>query len=355
MRRWLLFILQEEAADHADVSSSPSGNPAESIAAEQIPRSLSEGPPEHWVNLVRDRAPELLHAMARRQAPTPRHPLSPVMPSSPREPPPQGRRRPSPISHTHNPPIEGSSEHGIGASPVSSLKGPSGERTKVPGAQRELPRIPAIAESESKQSDDHLTPNGQEMSPSIATALSGIARELARLGRHDRTHETPVVAEPERSSSVTLELQPVTVRETARPRTSSPSGPPQMHSEPQPPAAVTESLWPELGEGPSSRPSGTSEYEAGARTTPAALVAAFPAEIPDAERPVMATSTRTREATPIASSWDTHFGDREREDPWPELPDDSEPSEPPWDVQQAEAQHLRHIDLEQRGRGRWSE
>ncbi|MGO8917413.1 MAG: hypothetical protein ACLQJR_16015 [Stellaceae bacterium] len=40
---------------------------------------------------------------------------------------------------------------------------------------------------------------------------------------------------------------------------------------------------------------------------------------------------------------------------WPDLPEEPAAVEPDWNEQLGEAERLRRIDLEQRGRGRWSE
>ena len=356
MRVWLLSILQDEASDHVEASQSPPRGMARSIGLERIPESASQGPPEHWVNLVKDRAPELLRPVTRQQSAIPRSPFLVSGREPATKPPVQARPNPPSTTPSQVPSVAGQPERRRTTTPAPSPIRRREENRVEFEARRELPRISAIAEPEKKSSDAGPAPEGQEASRDTRAASTAIVHDEPRVARQDQIHESRASEASGPRPAITREEHPrAEVREfaSARNDSSSPVGIEPTYSEPES-AVESEVFWPKLEEEQSSEEPAPPEYETGAGIVASAPAPSFPG-VREAERRAIATSTRAEESLPRATSADTHFAHTKAEDPWPKLPEDSEPSETPWDVQHAEMQHLNRLELEQRGRGRWSE
>ena len=331
-RRWLLAILQDDAAEAAP-GSPPSGE-------------VSGGPPAHWVELVKDRAPQLLRPADSRSGirmPGLRPVIRQPEEAKPRVPVPDIAAEPAkitahvpksgfavPTTPISAPTYRGKSSTANSGSPPQPAKSELREqRTEAGQKQSEILARPAVAAPAAVEPTRQRT--------TIAYRHSGQVRQS--------THRPDVAPNPATAPRDSLLKQPERGREQAP--TSSLEIVAQEERSQLEISEPSRTAWPELSDR-LSNPRPVYPSHLGGETHPATEM---PLSSLKASSPVVVEypAREERRVTPRPAAAER------MEDPWPELPDDINQADQPWEVQHTETEHLKRIELEQQGRREWNE
>jgi hypothetical protein len=368
-RRWIVSILQEESPGG---ETSPAGEqlPAQvQSVSKDLPDSQDEnpgGPPEHWVNLVKDVAPELLRPRVSRNELSAR------------------QKQVSPQRQ------ERSSASSIESKPESTPESPSDRRTKdstagesqkverertVPGTKVESSldessrtQSQVLSLSTKVGSEERLVMPKNDSDGAMAAEIfhSEKNNDAERQHRSEREQTTGSGRRVNDARTAGVEPQgdqrgyPGSSEDRNTPRDYEVQSQsyesfviPEQTDVNASGKSPTVDLWPELPE--SSNIIGNQQDT----TThdPSAVAKVRETNFDRAEvqkySPVVFRSRADNQSASIKPSERLQF--EHHEDPWPELPDDSASRQPAYRAERFDAEHLRYLDLEQRGKRQWSE
>ncbi len=346
LRDWLLSILQEgelsseTTAPRAEVAADGAPRP------DQIPAPSTNGPPAHWVELVKDAAPELLRPPPHRATDVPtgqRRPIGSrrsdgVSPDNVQPPdqyvvserPPRRQAVPMLRSHTERPALRHEPAHTVLPSAVSAPG--ATVRTGNPSPMADYSRSAAPGSPD----DVEPTVSPKRATPARQAALiANPPRDGALVARDDHADHTGDAGLVRQSEGV----RPVELAASAA-KTSLQTVSLDEHRGPElPPASMQRDA---IIDGPSviAPPLQRRETETKERIARLEEVAPTP------------QAGTVSNPTPVAMPPIRY---NELINRWPDLPEEPAAVEPDWNEQLGEAERLRRIDLEQRGRGRWSE
>ncbi len=339
VRGWLLSLLQEDGGAPLEYQAeAPSVHP-------------TGGPPEHWVNLVKDKAPELLRPPLRTKPAIParRTGIAQGPRAKPDAPPPTKPQPAKPISMTSREP-RGQPAPIVSRKRVES-RSPEEHREQrplIPASPVETPRTAGTTIQHNPPSAGSAARVGRnnpvEAAEPVRDQRATNDRRMSPGAVRPRSAETYITGQRTEHQARSVMVAETRIEEPLRDFEES------GHLEPER-IVRSDDPWPELN----SRPKPPRDQAARFLNDDKRLdrETDFPPREIGTGRPVVFPPQSDSTRRSFELSYPTSV--EPRDDHWPELPRDQAAAEPARDVQRVEEEHLKDLELEQSGNGRWSE